>query len=131
MGQLCDSGCQILFDATSVRVRHNNDQVVLVGKRTPNTGLLHLNLVPPPRPVFLPAEPSTTTAHCSHAAAIGSASTPADLVAFSHAALFSPTLLDNPQILARLWLDRSYLSYFPGLTSKLAVIHLRRVYIVY
>ena len=45
MGQLCDSGCRIVFDARSVHVFFNND-VILTGERTAATGLWHLSLHP-------------------------------------------------------------------------------------
>ena len=50
IGQLCDSGCQVTFDANSVTVSHNT-QIVLSGQRDTATGLWHLNLadpLPPP-----------------------------------------------------------------------------------
>jgi len=107
IGQLCDSGCEVTFDAKVVTVNHNN-HVVLSGKRDTTTGLWHLNLVDPTPLATLPAP----TEHQSHAA-VGSA-TPAELVAFSHAALFSPVL--STLVTA---LDRNYLSNFPGLSAQL------------
>jgi hypothetical protein len=50
---------------------------------------------------------------CEHAlSAIGSA-TPAELVAFAHAALFSPSLST-----LTLALQKGYVTNFPGLTAK-------------
>jgi hypothetical protein len=78
MGQLCDAGCKIAFDATDVTVYHNGN-IVLTGKRTPATRLWTIDL-----------NNSTPTPPAANAA-IGSA-TPAELVAFAHAALFSSAL---------------------------------------
>ncbi|KAI2498399.1 hypothetical protein MHU86_16096 [Fragilaria crotonensis] len=46
IGQLCDSGCHVTFDAVSVTV-HHHERLLLTGERTPATGLWHLSLVPP------------------------------------------------------------------------------------
>jgi hypothetical protein len=81
MGQLCDAGCAVAFTATKVNVSIN-DTVVLTGHRTPNTLLWHFPL---------PTPPPTPPIDHSALATIGSA-TPAELVAFAHAALFSPAL---------------------------------------
>ena len=78
MGQFCDSGCTAIFNADNVTISLD-DTVLLTGHRDCTTKLWHLSL-PGPDPV----------PHCANAA-IGAA-TPADLVAFAHAALFSPTL---------------------------------------
>ena len=98
MSQLCDAGCRVSFDATSVHV-HHNDTLVLHGARTPTTGLWHLQLAPDP--------PLINTCAAVHSA------TPSDLVAFAHAALFSPALST-----LRHALDRGFLPQFPGLTAK-------------
>ena len=100
MGQLCDAGCTVDFTATDVTVRHN-DIIILRGQRNTSTRLWHLALAPPTVDDFYAS------------AAIGSA-TPADLVAFSHAALFSPALSTLDQAL-----QKNYLSSLPGLTCAL------------
>lgn len=115
MGQLCDAGCVVTFDATSVTVQLH-DNCILAGRRTPNTGLWHMSLVQPslppviPRPAIAPPSP-VMVQHTSHNA-IPSA-TPAELVAFAHAALFSPVLSTLKQAL-----DRGFLPNFMGLTTK-------------
>ena len=107
MGQLCDAGCEILFTATCVQVRHNN-ACILTGPRDATTGLWHLGLVsaPPPDPPIAPVPEQLSLAAVATA-------TPADLVAFAHAALFSPALST-----LQLALDRGYISQFPGLTAQ-------------
>lgn len=47
MGQLCDAGCHVTFDAAAVNVYHH-DRIILSGNRAPTTGLWHLNLVQAP-----------------------------------------------------------------------------------
>ena len=122
MGQLCDSGCQVLFDATSVRVTLN-DTVILTGDRTLATGLWHLNLAPTvpsnmqPGPVAPSIAATVTTVPLvpttpEHFAGTQSTS-PNALVAFAHAALFSPALST-----LRLALTRGFLPHFIGLTAK-------------
>jgi hypothetical protein len=103
MGQLCDAGCTVAFTATDVTICVNGD-VVLIGKHTPDTKLWHLRL-PIPTPL---SEPSH-----SAFAAVGSA-TPTELVAFAHAALFSPVL--STLLLA---LEKGFLNSFPVLTPAL------------
>jgi hypothetical protein len=104
MGQLCDSGCDVNFDAKSVTVTHNNT-TVLTGSRNPTTKLWHLNLTPHGTPQ--PTDKILMQAH----AAIGTA-TPAEIVAFAHAALFSPVLSTLATAL-----EKGYLTNFPGLTT--------------
>ena len=109
MAQLCDAGCTVTFDATSVIVRLHH-RSILNGVRTPDTGLWHLSLVQPrldhrvPSPLAPPP-----VVHSAHSA-IHSA-TPAELVAFAHAALFSPALSTLKQAL-----DNGFLPNFLGLT---------------
>lgn len=75
VGQLCDAGCEVTFTPTHVHVTHGNTNA-LSGIRSPHTKLWEFHLP-----------------HAPHVglSAIGTP-TSADLVAFSHAALFSPTL---------------------------------------
>ena len=47
IGQLCDSGCEVLFEATSAEV-HFEDNIILVGHRSQRTRLWHLNLASTP-----------------------------------------------------------------------------------
>ena len=113
MGQLCDAGCIVTFDAKSVAV-HRNNELLLDGVRTPDTGLWHLSLVKASLETTA-ASPATIPPpmllHQSFAA-IQSA-TPAELVAFAHAALFSPALSTLTTAL-----KRGFLPNFMGLTAK-------------
>jgi hypothetical protein len=49
MGQLCDSGRQVIFDASTVRVLLH-EQLIMSGVRTPATGLWHLSIITPSNP---------------------------------------------------------------------------------
>ena len=89
IGQLCDAGCVVTFDAKRVAVTLE-DKPILDDMRTPETGLWQMSLTqssalpPPPEPelpLFL---------HQSFAAV--QSATPAELVAFAHASLLSPAL---------------------------------------
>jgi hypothetical protein len=106
MGQLCDAGCHVAFDATTVTISYN-DNVVLSGYRTPDTKLWHIDL--PPTTLLAQLTPATAP---SANAAIGSA-TPSQLVAFAHAALFSPALSTLATAL-----DKNFITNFPGLTPR-------------
>jgi hypothetical protein len=103
MGQLCDAGCTIAFTAIEVTVSVNNT-IVLTGHRTPDTRLWHFPLPTP--------APAPSLCH-SAMASVGSA-TPAELVAFAHAALFSPTVST-----LSLALTKGYITHFPRLTPTL------------
>ena len=110
MGQLCDAGCIVTFDSKSVAV-HRNDELILDGIRTPATGLWHLSLVKTTLDIAPATSPPPMLLHHSFAA-IHSA-TPAELVAFAHASLFSPALSTLTTAL-----KRGYLPNFMGLTAK-------------
>jgi Reverse transcriptase (RNA-dependent DNA polymerase) len=97
IGQLCDADCTVAFTKHDVTVAYQNEPV-LTGSRTPPHGLWHL-------------DPSDSMHHAN--AAVGAAS-PADLVAFAHAAMFSPALSTLAMALTK-----GYLSNFPGLSSAL------------
>ena len=101
IGQLCDAGCSIELDATTLKVQYEG-ATVLTGKRTPQTRLWQVN------------DSSTATVKFPHVtnAAVGSA-TPAETVAFAHASLFSPSLSTLHAALAK-----GYLHNFPGLTAR-------------
>ena len=101
LGQLCDAGCQVHLERAIINITLN-DEIVLTGTRTPSTGLWHLNMSEP-----------TATSHAQANAACGSA-TPASLVEFAHAALFSPALSTLERALTR-----GYITNFPGLTANL------------
>ena len=113
--QLCDAGCVITFDATTVTVTLNDNRI-LAGVRTPATGLWHLSMV---QPSLVPAPPSSShpmalaeppLLHQSFAAV--QSATPPELVAFAHATLFSPALSTLKKAL-----DRGFLPNFRGITA--------------
>ncbi|KAI2493168.1 Reverse transcriptase (RNA-dependent DNA polymerase) [Fragilaria crotonensis] len=118
IGQLCDSGCHVTFDAVSVTV-HHHERLLLTGERTPATGLWHLSLVPPDvaytaRAVEPPPRRVASPLPCSPcAAAVVQSATPSELVAFAHAALFSPSLSTLHGAL-----ERGFLPNFLGLTAR-------------
>jgi hypothetical protein len=89
MGQLCDAGCAVAFDATAVTVTYNNC-IIMSGICTPHTKLWHVQLTPTASSPC-PSIPFLATAN----GAIGSA-TPAEQVTFAHATLFSPALSTLP-----------------------------------
>lgn len=103
IGQLCDAGCRVEFTATMVTVTFANE-VVLQGVRTNSRRLWNLGLH---NPVFT----LTALQHTTNAA-IGTTSA-ADLVAFAHAALFSPSWSTLEQSL-----QRNYIINFPGRTVE-------------
>lgn len=97
MGVFCDAGCEAHFTASNVTITYQ-DRIVLTGTSTPATRLWHLH---PPQ-----LNPKMEQAY----GAIGSA-TPAEIVAFTHAALFSPALSTLEHALTK-----GFLINFPGMT---------------
>jgi hypothetical protein len=81
IGQFCDAGCTVAFTATTVTVSHDQ-AIILTGQRTALTRLWHLDI---------PSTSPETSPVAQANSALGSA-TPAELVAFAHATLFSPAL---------------------------------------
>lgn len=99
IGQLCNEGCEATFRNDNVRITRNN-LVLLEGMRDSATGLWML-------PV-----PITTAIH-GQANFVNAPTKTAELVAFAHAALFSPSIAA-----LRKAIDKHFLHDFPGLTSK-------------
>ena len=98
IGQLCSAGCHVTFTNDLVTV-YLNGMTIITGPRSPITkNLWHLNLQ---------QQPALANA------TIGS-TTPAKLVAFAHASLFSPAL--STLIKA---LQLGYITDCPGLSEKL------------
>jgi hypothetical protein len=115
IGQLCDAGCTVSFTATDCTIQYD-DVVVLHGKRPATTGLWHIDMPDSPVPLAPTANGSvgipTPESFVELAnGSIGTA-TPADLVAFDHAALFSPALSTLESALSK-----NFLTNFPGLTT--------------
>ena len=116
MGQLCDAGCCVTFDARAVSV-HLDNRLLLTGTRDIATGLWHLGLL---ANTASHSTSETTSAPISqspppvqHSYAALNSATPAELVAFAHASLFSPALSTLQQAL-----QRGYLPNFMGLTAQ-------------
>jgi hypothetical protein len=95
LGQLCDAGYNILLEATTLSVL-DAGEAILTGSRDHSTGMWHITL------------PSASTTNMSHH--VGKQFT-ANLVAFAHATLFSPSLSTLEKAL-------NYLTNFPGLNAQ-------------
>ena len=87
MGQLCDSGCQAIFDANKVEIVCDNE-VLLTGTRSEATNKLW---------TIDECEPPTPMLAAMHA--VNQSAKPSDLVAFAHAAFFSPAIRTLKQAL--------------------------------
>jgi hypothetical protein len=118
--QLCTNGCEAVLDNEAIRIMRD-DQVVLAGTRCLDTGLWHIdvtNPIPTTESVEIDTlvskidTPSGPTPFSANAAA--GSSKPADLVAFAHAALWSPALSTLEKAL-----ERKYISNIPGLSQQL------------
>jgi hypothetical protein len=97
LGQLCDAGYNILLEANTSSVL-DAGEAILTGSRDHSTGMWRITL------------PSASTTHMSHH--VGKQST-ADLVAFAHATLFSPSLSTLEKAL-----NNGYLANFSGLNAQ-------------
>jgi hypothetical protein len=106
MGPLCDAGCTIEFDATTVHV-WLQEQLVLQGRRVP-PGLWIFQL---PTPAI--TSPQTNNEITPQVNSAIGAPKAAELVAYAHATLFSPALDTLEKALRR-----GYVRNFPGLTAK-------------
>ena len=95
--QLCDAGCEIHFNATTITVRYDYE-VVFTGNCSPTTRLWLKDVSNTP-----------STSPLEHCYVATGTSTPADFSA--HAALLSPTLSTLERAA-----HRGYLTNFPGLT---------------
>ena len=95
IGQMCDAGCTVQFDKSTVTIRYQGEDV-LHGVRSPATN--NLWYLTPPKTALL---------------AVNQSAKPADLVRFAHAALFSPSITTLEQALRK-----RYIINFPGLTVE-------------
>jgi hypothetical protein len=110
VGNLCDADYLVIFDKHEVRVM-DNDLVVMRGHRHAATGLWHVDTQSPRNSRHSPTAPAAPPIAYA-GAAIGDP-TSAELVAFAHATLFSPTLSTLEKAL-----QNGYLTNFPGLTTQ-------------
>lgn len=99
IGQLCDVGCIATFTANDLTVTHD-DLTVLTGNRNPETRLWTV-------PITVNTSPTPATA-----LAVNHLTKTAELVAWAHAALFSPSLSTLRAAVAR-----NFLPDFPGLNA--------------
>ena len=102
IGQLCDNGCKVIFDYKEVNIIHRG-KTVLQGYRDHKTRLWH---------VEIPSENDANEQYNVAHAAIGSTKKE-DIVAFAHAALFSPAITTLEKAL-----DKGFIRGFPGLDTK-------------
>ena len=112
IGQLCDSGCTAIFTATQVTIELD-DSVILTGTRSPATRLWNVDLPSSPRPKGLGFDSPANLPRDQANAAVSLSATPAELVAFAHASLFSPALTTLNAAL-----DKNFLPQLPGLTGR-------------
>jgi hypothetical protein len=101
IGNICDSDYKVLFDKNKMEIT-DNDTIVLTGPRNPRDGLWYVDVNSK-----LPSIPN----HVANATF--GAKTSTELVAFAHAALFSPVLSTLHAALTK-----GYIVGFPGLTAK-------------
>jgi hypothetical protein len=100
IGQFCDAECMATFTASLVQVCLHN-KLLIKGSRSPSTNFLwRVNL-----PIMLSPPPQALSMMQG---------TPSQLVAFTHAALFSPS-----HSTLRWALQQNFLVTIPGLTPKL------------
>jgi hypothetical protein len=136
IGQLCDHGCQAVFNASTVNIIKNN-KTILQGQRNPTNGMWVIQLPAPAKDTFpqqAPAlqQPIACSATETTAAAIDAPApkqalacsaiahkTKADLVAFLHAACFSPATSTFLRAI-----KAGYFATWPGLTPELVTQHL-------
>ena len=102
VGQLCDAGCSATITNEKIEVTHE-DKVILTGTRSPETTLWHLDL---------PSEVEPESIFPYHANAAIGTNTAANMVAFMHAAFFSPALSTLEKAL-----QKGYIPYIPGFTA--------------
>lgn len=104
ISQLCDAGCQAHFDKNDVRIVYENE-VILRGNRDPATTLWII-----PVEIESDNQNEDTTIHLANQ--INAPTKIPELVAFAHAALFSPAISTLQKAI-----DMNFLHDFPGLTS--------------
>jgi hypothetical protein len=100
LGQFCDSGCTATIDQDTIDIFYQNE-MVLSGQRSPDTTLWHIEYPIDDKPKI----------HYTNNA-IGR-NTTANIVAFMHAAFFSPVLSTLYKAL-----KLGYITHIPGLTAE-------------
>jgi len=111
VGQLCDANCMATFTDKTVTITHNN-KTILSGQCNKKTNLWNINM-----PKHKETSQPETSMHNSDATEsahnVNQTHKTAELVAFAHAAFFSPANSTLQQAL-----DKNYVNHFPGLTSQ-------------
>lgn len=105
IGQLFNEGCIATFDNNAVTISLN-DKVILEGSRDIPTGLWMI-------PVPIASHPKKAITIHGLANQVNAPTKVAELVAFAHAALFSPAITTLQRAI-----DQHFLHDFPGLTSR-------------
>jgi hypothetical protein len=136
IGQLCDHGCQAVFNASTVNIMKHH-KTILQGQGNPTNGMWVIQLPAPAKdtpPQQAPAlqQPIACSATENTAAALDAPApkqalacsaiehkTKADLVAFLHAVCFSPTTSTFLRAT-----KAGYFASWPGLTPELVTQHL-------
>jgi hypothetical protein len=103
IGQLCDNDCEALFTKSAVFIYHDGSVILQGTRQGPNS----LWTLAPPKTT------SPASAFAARPAPLPSTIKPADVVAFLHAALGSPSISTLEQALRR-----NYIHGFPGLTLR-------------
>ena len=106
ISQLCDNGCTAHFNQDTVSIQHN-DNIVIVGNRSPITKLWHINL----------PTPSNTATHFINNA-FRPSSTITERIAYYHACCFSPSISTWCKAI-----DAGHFTTWPELTSHLVRQH--------
>ena len=102
-----DNGCTVTFNDTNAIVKQH-DKVLWMGTRHPYTGLWMVPLSSPSKEIQ-----KATSILAQQANAITLPTKVPELIQFSHAALFSPTISTLQKAV-----DKGYITKFPGLNSK-------------
>ena len=111
IGVLCDCGLTATYTATTVVISDNDGATVLSGHRThpSQLWLIDINQDPPKDSNDAP----TTTAQFSGAVVTEARGTQAQIVAFYHAAMCSPSISSFARAVSKGWV------VLPGLTSDI------------
>ena len=103
IGQLCDNGCQALFDTNKLYIIKNN-KVILQGYRNYRDGLWDIR--------FTAKIPQTSTKSFVANAIVRKDKSESDLANFYHASLFSPTIVTLQTAVAK-----NHFATWPGLNK--------------
>jgi hypothetical protein len=117
IGQLCDHGCTAIFNQDTVHIQKDNT-TILQGQRNPTNGMWCINL-PHATDTVIASPITNTTTNAARANNAIEHKTKAGLVAFLHAACFSPAASTFIQAI-----KAGFFTTWPGLTAELVSKHL-------